>query len=197
MVWLAGWSQVASVMYRAGDHFGLCFLAFMVSTGIVAVVLCPVGVSSKHDAVHYVAAGLYMVDHFILCEYFGVSPTYVRAFAAALLAFFVFTTWQSSVLAQVLLSTGGQVGAFNAAMTTFGHRAAHPSCYDTPSQDQTAISPHMSNEERAALLRSLHMSVGVKRQLFVAELAEMVTENLLFFFFISGMASGLQPQQLD
>jgi hypothetical protein len=41
------------------------------------------------------------------------------------------------------------------------------------------------------------MSVGVKRQLFVAELAEMVTENLLFFFFISGMASGLQPQQLD
>ena len=95
---------MAFVLHRAGDLFGLCFLAFMVSTGIVAVVLCPVGVSSKQDAAHYVAAGLYMVDHFILCEYFGVLPPYVRAFTAALLAFFVFTTWQSAVLEKALLA---------------------------------------------------------------------------------------------
>lgn len=91
-LWLAGWWQVCRVVLAQGDVVGTAFASSMVLTGVVAVMLCPVGISPFFDAVHYVAAGIYMVDHFVLLSFFGVTAVYCYGFGLSIALFLLSTT---------------------------------------------------------------------------------------------------------
>ena len=63
-IWLAGWAQMLFVLRRnpdggsaAATTFGVWFAAQMIATGVVGVVLAPVGVSARHDLAHYISSG--------------------------------------------------------------------------------------------------------------------------------------------
>eukprot|EP01051_Picozoa_sp_SAG22_P021530 SAG22_NODE_4787_length_1164_cov_1.140845_1_plen_278_part_00 len=91
-LWLAGWYQAAAAVLPQRDAFGTCFVLSMVATGVVGVMLCPVGVSPAFDVVHYAASALYMVDHVVLLAFFGVTTFYCLGFFGSLVLFFAATS---------------------------------------------------------------------------------------------------------
>lgn len=90
-LWLAGWYNVCTAIVAAGDYVGLTFAVVMVCTGVVGVVICPVGASTWQDICHYVAAALYMVDHFVLIAYLGMGLCCLFGFSACLAGFTIAT----------------------------------------------------------------------------------------------------------
>jgi hypothetical protein len=79
-----------------------------VLTGVVGVMLCPVGVSCAFDIVHYAASALYMLDHFVLLSYFGVSWPYCAGFFTSLALFFGATHYLDTVLVGIGIDSHGQ-----------------------------------------------------------------------------------------
>eukprot|EP01050_Picozoa_sp_SAG11_P018294 SAG11_NODE_2743_length_3020_cov_1.882574_2_plen_146_part_00 len=89
------------MVLKQGDTFGTFFVLSMVLTGVVGVMICPVGVSHAFDVVHYAASALYMVDHFVLLSFFGVSWPYCLGFVVSLALFFSATRHLDTVLASI------------------------------------------------------------------------------------------------
>ena len=63
-LWLAGWACVINALQRSGEtRAWVAFALFMVSVGIVAVVLSPIGFSERMDTIHNAASAAYMLLH--------------------------------------------------------------------------------------------------------------------------------------
>lgn len=71
-IWLAGWAQMAAIIRRRGDSVTRLFAAQMLATGVVAVICCPLGRGRLSDKIHFIASGLYMVDHHVLLSLFQI-----------------------------------------------------------------------------------------------------------------------------
>jgi len=64
--WLIGWVIMSRVLLRGGELRVKAFAVQMFFTGVVAVILCPVGRSPLLDHVHVAASAAYILDHFVL-----------------------------------------------------------------------------------------------------------------------------------
>ena len=87
-IWLTGWACLLTALDGIGRILGVQMLL----AGIAAIFMAPVGVSRKHDLVHYTGTFLYMIDHGLFIEYVGVPAFYARGFYGSLVLFFVATT---------------------------------------------------------------------------------------------------------
>ncbi|KAL1495214.1 hypothetical protein AB1Y20_017078 [Prymnesium parvum] len=81
--WLLGWLLLARVLLARGDLAVRLFFAQMLATGVIGVILFPLGRSPRADRIHWCASLAYMCDHIVACGLLGVAPPYVRAFCAA------------------------------------------------------------------------------------------------------------------
>lgn len=86
-LWLCGWTFVLKSLWLRPLAFS--FASQMVLVGVVATMLAPCGHSSLMDQVHYVAAALYISNHFVLINYLEMDHSYSRLFYSLMLFFFV------------------------------------------------------------------------------------------------------------
>ena len=87
--WLYGWWLMANVMLSAQGAFVPFFTIQMFVTGFIGVCIFRLGDGSRLTAlVHQYAAGLYMLDHIVLCELLAIARGYRIVFAVALVATF-------------------------------------------------------------------------------------------------------------
>ena len=89
-LWIAGWYKMSKVMRGAGNRLTKLFALQMFATGIVSVVLCPLGKSEKKNRIHAITAALYMIDHFVLFDLFKTPHKFRYAFVASFLFFCYF-----------------------------------------------------------------------------------------------------------
>ena len=73
-LWLAGWFVTATAIARSGTSVAFC--AQMVATGVVSVIIFPVGRGVKSDQVHVAGATLYILDHHFLLRLMSVPLLY-------------------------------------------------------------------------------------------------------------------------
>ena len=85
--WLVGWAAMLSVFVRRGGPLGRWFAIQMFATGVITTMVCPVGVSENSDTIHFVTAGLYMIDHHILFDFLNTRFPYRFGFYASFLIF--------------------------------------------------------------------------------------------------------------
>ena len=90
-IWLGGWHCVLGAHAGPARPLGRAFLCQMVATGVVATVLAPCGHTVPLDALHYLGAFFYMVDHIALLRYWRMPLWSAAGFAASFLAFAVAT----------------------------------------------------------------------------------------------------------
>ena len=84
-LWAAGWSIFLSTSIRSTGGFGLVprFIAQMFATGAIATIVCPLGSGRRvQDAVHWLAALVYMVDHVVMFGVLDMQHGFRRAFCA-------------------------------------------------------------------------------------------------------------------
>jgi hypothetical protein len=84
-LWIAGWTILLStVIQSTGGFFAVSqFVAQMFATGALATLFCPLGSGRKlQDAVHWVAALVYMVDHVVMFGVLGMKRGFLAAFLA-------------------------------------------------------------------------------------------------------------------
>ena len=79
-LWLTGWTLLAGTLMRAGNGFVSGFALQMFTTGVVAVVLCPLSGRRVQDTVHWVSALIYMIDHVVMLALLGTTKPFVRGF---------------------------------------------------------------------------------------------------------------------
>jgi hypothetical protein len=76
VLWLLGWWKTYSALnlHAESDSYAHLFLVQMVLTGVVCVILFPVGQrGTLSDAVHFVSAFFYMLDHIVLFSFVGTA----------------------------------------------------------------------------------------------------------------------------
>jgi hypothetical protein len=84
-LWTAGWTILLATVIQATGGFGAIprFVAQMFATGALATILCPLGSGKRlQDAVHWVAALVYMVDHVVMFGVLGMKRGFLAAFLA-------------------------------------------------------------------------------------------------------------------
>ena len=86
-LWLAGWAFFYKAVLRTKDRAATLFATQMILTGLTSVVLCPLGQGPLSDKIHFVTAGMYMVDHHVLLYLLGVPYTYCIGFYGSLAGF--------------------------------------------------------------------------------------------------------------
>lgn len=90
-LWACGWLVMLKTVLmdaRGATTRARVFLAQMFATGVVSVVLCPLGLSRTTDAIHFATAGLYMADHEIMCGLYRVPARFIIGFRAGLVGLF-------------------------------------------------------------------------------------------------------------
>lgn len=83
--WVAGWSILLWTSIQSTGGFGPIpqFVSQMFATGALATILCPLGSGRRlQDAVHWLAALVYMVDHLVMFGILGVQRSFLHAFCA-------------------------------------------------------------------------------------------------------------------
>lgn len=85
--WLAGWATFYSVVHRRGDALLRAFSLQMIATGVVSIILCPVGCHGTQDVVHSISAAAYMADHHPFFRIMGVGTGSMLAFWACFASF--------------------------------------------------------------------------------------------------------------
>eukprot|EP00966_Prymnesium_polylepis_P141967 3278415-Prymnesium_polylepis.1 len=68
------------VLVRVGSLAVGAFASQMFVTGVVAVILCPVGRSARLDQIHVAASAAYILDHFVLLSLLGIAMPYAAGF---------------------------------------------------------------------------------------------------------------------
>lgn len=86
LFWLVGWGAMLSVFVRRGG-IGRYFAMQMFVTGVVTTMVCPLGKGELSDKIHFVTAGLYMVDHHILFDFLNTASLYRRGFYVSFILF--------------------------------------------------------------------------------------------------------------
>ena len=87
LFWLVGWTVMISVFLRRSGRLGRYFVIQMFLTGVVTTIVCPLGKGELSDKIHFVTAGLYMVDHHLLFDFLNTSLSYRFGFYSSFLLF--------------------------------------------------------------------------------------------------------------
>jgi len=85
VLWAAGWACMGEVIRNAGSQWVQRFTASMVATGVWTVVVFRLGHGRVSDLAHFIGAGVYMLDHEMLCSVFKVDTRYRAAFRVSFL----------------------------------------------------------------------------------------------------------------
>mmetsp|Transcript_40703 Transcript_40703/g.117792 ORF Transcript_40703/g.117792 Transcript_40703/m.117792 type:complete len:237 (-) Transcript_40703:71-781(-) len=100
-LWLAAWCLCLSVVQRRGDWRGRAFSWQMLATGVVCVILCPLGSDGLRERIHTWTAAAYMMDHHLFLRAFGVPSHWVAVFWGCFGAFAGGTLASKALVASV------------------------------------------------------------------------------------------------
>jgi len=78
------------VVRGAGNRMVKLFALQMFTTGIISVVLCPLGKSEMRNKIHAITAAMYMIDHFVLFDLFRTPKRFRFGFVFSFLLFCFF-----------------------------------------------------------------------------------------------------------
>ena len=80
VIWSGGWARMYAIFQRRGDGFAKRFAQQMYATGVITTMLASLGKSEILDAIHFVGAAAYMIDHHILFYYLNTKRIYRHTF---------------------------------------------------------------------------------------------------------------------
>ena len=110
--YVAGWLLLLATCRRAVGNDGLVtyFALQMFATGVFASIVCPLGSGRRvQDAVHWLAAFIYIADHVFLFAFLGVQGHFVTAFWTCLCLMAVSAPGTSSDAARAAAGDGIRV----------------------------------------------------------------------------------------
>eukprot|EP00658_Telonema_sp_P-2_P060780 TRINITY_DN49601_c0_g1_i2.p1 TRINITY_DN49601_c0_g1~~TRINITY_DN49601_c0_g1_i2.p1 ORF type:complete len:241 (+),score=53.93 TRINITY_DN49601_c0_g1_i2:50-724(+) len=110
LIWLRGWAHFYAILRRRGSASLRAFCLQMVATGVVCTFICAIGQSEKMDKVHFLTAGLYMLDHILLIDLIGVDWRFRLAFYASFGTMVVALRQKKRIEKQAALPSEGDVG---------------------------------------------------------------------------------------
>ena len=175
VLWVTGWSVFLSVVLRVSGGFGRStistFVAQMMATGACATILCPLGSGRRlQDAVHWLAALAYMIDHIFL---FGVLRTPAR---------YIYGFW--TCFALMVAAQPSTVPDARRVELRKRRRSLTVGAPDDPRRESESGGDRMEPTDDWIATDSANENGP-------AEWVFMLGEYGLFVFFLNGMVSGL------
>lgn len=169
-LWLAGWAFFYKAVLRTKDRAATLFATQMILTGLTSVVLCPLGQGPLSDKIHFVTAGMYMVDHHVLLYLLGVPYKYCIGFYGSLAGF----AWALKANKRERLLCGLNAEEGDDRTEGAGVAARGESGARAEGDGQAGV-----------------VGGGSMHRVWNTGMAVMLLEYTMFISFVSGMASGV------
>uniref|UniRef100_A0A6S8AS38 Uncharacterized protein n=1 Tax=Aplanochytrium stocchinoi TaxID=215587 RepID=A0A6S8AS38_9STRA len=165
VLWLLGWYSMYDVFHRAGSRFSRLFAIQMWVTGVICTFICQLGQGKLSDAIHFVTATMYMIDHVVLFSYLKTRRIFRSAFYVSFLAMAAAMREKKRIHREHDLFSG-----------------------EYSLDDIDVNNGHSIAKEHEKLSR---LEPVIRNKIWWMDVFIMTFENLLFTSFVSGMTSGL------
>lgn len=173
VLWLSGWACTARGVSEAEGQTGLGLCAAMVSVGVVAVVLAPIGRSQQQDHIHHAASLAYIILHIPWFHRWCIPfMPYQAGFYAALTLFLINIAYTRAL--KRARCAPGLCGIPDPQQVTSIKLRRW-----LQAEDATSPPPHANCRATQQLCRTIYR----------LELLEMVLEHAIFLFFVAGMTA--------
>mmetsp|Transcript_14740 Transcript_14740/g.18225 ORF Transcript_14740/g.18225 Transcript_14740/m.18225 type:complete len:157 (+) Transcript_14740:364-834(+) len=153
------------VFHRAGSRFSRLFAIQMWVTGVICTFICQLGQGKLSDAIHFVTATMYMIDHVVLFSYLKTRRIFRSAFYVSFLAMAAAMREKKRIHREHDLFSG-----------------------EYSLDDIDVNNGHSIAKEHEKLSR---LEPVIRNKIWWMDVFIMTFENLLFTSFVSGMTSGL------